>query len=145
MDENDLTFLSKIINPAYLNPANIAKIKTKFFDDSFIQLADFLNKETCESIEKLCLEKDQGEGIKCSVMTPYQTGVGHGWTVCGPPLCQRYLTVDETSQEMDQTAVKFLEIKNAFASPAFRRWLGFVSFVVPKSSNINTPPSFNIL
>ena len=92
LTEDDITFLSKFLNPEHLTTESMRKISDKFVEDSFINIESFLNDEYSSLLKKLIMDKEFN--YDC----PYESvNVRHPWKTSLPPHKWRYLYIDGKS------------------------------------------------
>lgn len=92
LTEDDITFLSKFLNPEHLTTESMRKISDKFVEDSFINIESFLNEEYSSLLKKLIMDKEFN--YDC----PYESvNVRHPWKTSLPPHKWRYLYIDGKS------------------------------------------------
>ncbi|QEU62923.1 Tpa1 [Kluyveromyces lactis] len=92
LTEEDITFLSKFLNPDHLTTESMRKISDKFVEDSFINIESFLNDEYSALLKKLIMDKEFN--YDC----PYESvNVRHPWKTSLPPHKWRYLYIDGKS------------------------------------------------
>ena len=91
LSEEDAAYLSKWINPVYLDGKGTKKIQKRFEDDGSIHLINILNEETAEVIRKEMLEADKDDCVGHGQRPAYDAGMKDGWKLQGPAHMQRYL------------------------------------------------------
>lgn len=94
LDEADLAFVGKFLNPSYLSPTNWARVAHKFRSDGSVQLRSFLSKELAGKIAAAMNAADEADGLggKGKMAVPlYNAGVGGPWEAVGPAHKRRHL------------------------------------------------------
>lgn len=135
----DIDYLSRFMNPQYLNASVLNQVYQNYASNSFIKLAKFLNQEVEESIKGFIsrVDSELGGGI-----APHGTGVGNGWDTTGPPHLRRYLHAcesqsnlsdPETENDAQKLSIKVLEIAEFLASQEFKKWIFLATSFQPVS------------
>ncbi|TPX60978.1 hypothetical protein PhCBS80983_g01448 [Powellomyces hirtus] len=139
LSEDDISTLSRWLNPMYLNIKLLQQVSDKFLEESSIQLVDFLKKDLVEKIKTAVIKEDKDCGLDEPEIPPHGVGEHGSWMVAGPPHKLRYAMLDPTDAAAPRTddtesAKLFAELaKDLFPSPAFRRWLALITQLVPRS------------
>lgn len=141
LSEEDRVYLSRWINPVYLQAKSIAKVQKTFLKDSSIQLASFLAEDVIKALVDQVQKVDDADGLGVSrVPSGYELGAeaGSGWEVRGPPHKQRFLalsdgTIETTScsSRLGQTMKDVRE--SLFKSEQFSRFLYILTHMKPTS------------
>jgi Rps23 Pro-64 3,4-dihydroxylase Tpa1-like proline 4-hydroxylase len=152
LSEEQLSYLSDYLNPAYLVPKNLKALISKFADESSVELHSFLAEPIATRLEALLREQDGKDGVgekRENPIPPHTSGTSlEGWKLIGPPHKARYLSLlpsyNVTTTESDQHSLQSPYQPNAtttdilhtlrttlFASEAFRAWLALVSSLLP--------------
>ncbi|KAJ1616860.1 Oxoglutarate and iron-dependent oxygenase degradation C-term-domain-containing protein [Pavlovales sp. CCMP2436] len=87
------------LNPTYLEPKSLAKIRTQFAAHSCMQLRGFLCDDVAARLDELTRARDVADGVGCTpheqlagtLCNRHELGVGGGWRAVGPPHMQRFL------------------------------------------------------
>jgi Rps23 Pro-64 3,4-dihydroxylase Tpa1-like proline 4-hydroxylase len=92
LSRKDIEFLSRFINKTYLRSECIQEIRTRFEDESSVQLRHFFNEEWEEKVTRLLKDDDE----KCKIardrpVLDYTVGVSEDWILVGPAHKQRFL------------------------------------------------------
>lgn len=159
LSEQDLDYLRKYLNEAYLLRENIAVLNQKFLEDSVIEVKEILQREIA-AVLKTALREAETE----SKAPNTSDEIAYPWKCSIPPHKQRFMYMDGKSsfelseqaitavnnvgpQELPNFAVSRLAAKNAadqlllevssfFKSVAFRKWLILITGLVPTSDQV---------
>ena len=155
----DLAYLSKYINPTYLTQASLRVLRNTFLEESVVDINGFLNDEYAEALRK------QLRATELDKKAPQTADEVHfPWKCAVPPHKQRFMYIDGKSefalqedaidmvnhtgpQELpnfelakrishDTSEKMVLEVVQLMKSMAFRKWLIFVTDVVPTSDQL---------
>ncbi|KAG2489088.1 hypothetical protein HYH03_012314 [Edaphochlamys debaryana] len=140
LSEDDLSFLVRWLNPAYLSEASWPKIRARFEDEGSVQLHNFLKPKLAQEIVSACVAEDKADGLGNKALPSYEAGARDGWVAMGPPHKQRYMRYGgdaasgagaSTSGGAGASAGPLLERVRSelFTSPAFARFLKAVTSV----------------
>ncbi|EEH57846.1 uncharacterized protein MICPUCDRAFT_2294, partial [Micromonas pusilla CCMP1545] len=128
-DEDDLAYLSRWVNPEYLVPENVARIRAKMEEDSSVQMREFLKPELANAIRAATRAEDARDALGRGAIPARTAGVGKGWRAIGPTHKQRFLRFDDDDDDAgapDEAGAGALLRKlraDVFASEAFARLL----------------------
>ncbi|KAJ1569538.1 hypothetical protein HK096_002789, partial [Nowakowskiella sp. JEL0078] len=133
----DIDYLSKYINPEYLQPESLEKISIRFGDESCIELKNFLIHELSNAIQIGVSQIDKEDGYQTqSKALIHGIGIHEPWRVTGNPVKHRYLSFG-TSAKMDEAGIVAKLLKdlqcNLFESQSFRNFLTVICTLCPKS------------
>jgi hypothetical protein len=149
LTSQDIAFLTKYINPLYLETNSINDIRRCFEDDSSVQLRHFLNEEWEERMTKYCIWKEDwnsddkssgssSDNIRFGNDHPalnYEAGVNQDWKLVGPAHKQRYLEYvgndnddllqdfDESNEKVNAGSLLSTLKRQLFQSESFSRFL----------------------
>ncbi|KAM9901408.1 hypothetical protein OXX79_004566 [Metschnikowia pulcherrima] len=159
LSSSDLAYLSKYINPTYLTQASLRVLRNTFLEESVVDINGFLNDEYAEALRK------QLRATELDKKAPQTADEIHfPWKCAVPPHKQRFMYIDGKSefalqedaidmvnhtgpQELpnfelakrishDTSEKMVLEVVQLMQSMAFRKWLVFVTDVVPTSDQL---------
>ena len=151
LSDEDRCFLSEWVQPAYLQPPTIAKVRQQFADEGAIQLQRFLKEERAAEIGGTLTARDDADfgtrswprgprstppAYDIGVTDPAreQTGSG-GWSAVGPAHVQRFLQWHDADADIgggdgvaaaattttEPGRVLSAVVKRLLTSPAFAR------------------------
>lgn len=156
---HEFEYLKKYINPVYLTKPAVQQMNTTFLEQSVVEISEFLQKEYADVLQTT-LRKTELENktpaTAAEILIPWKCAV--------PPHKQRYMYIDGKSsfglseeetefvnhigpQEMPNFALTrqlasnepekmILEVMNFMKSIAFRKWLVFITGLIPTSDQI---------
>ena len=131
LTEEDRKFLEKYINPAYLSDESMKEIKLRFEEESSVKLRHFLTEKLSGEIKQLSRKEDEKDELgNDRPSLDYKVGANEDWTVVGPAHKQRFLEyqMKESSVSVGSIGQCMQDVKSSlFQSPAFGRWLGWIS------------------
>ncbi|KAH9811201.1 Oxoglutarate and iron-dependent oxygenase degradation C-term-domain-containing protein [Melampsora americana] len=140
LTDDESSFLSKYIDPSYLNSSELGKIRNKFVTESTINLIEFLDyKFSCDLKRAILLNEARDlvsvSNSKDSDLHPPEFSGPHfdmgtqekGWIVTGPPHKHRYLKPDPNTLALNPSTRKLNELKELLESPSFIKWLSIIS------------------
>ncbi|KAH0840195.1 Oxoglutarate and iron-dependent oxygenase degradation C-term-domain-containing protein [Lanmaoa asiatica] len=152
------SFLTRYINPAYLQLRMMKTIMAKFVNESNLPLQGFLVDELAAALEEGLGEADMTDGLdetsRGGKMPSHELGVppssvASAWIVKGPPHRSRYCTLaqehalDASSSSTSSSTTTTARAKaesilrelqdTLFPSEAFRAWLTIVTKLIPLS------------
>mmetsp|Transcript_8658 Transcript_8658/g.18491 ORF Transcript_8658/g.18491 Transcript_8658/m.18491 type:complete len:613 (+) Transcript_8658:124-1962(+) len=135
LSEEDRAFLGIYINKVFLTDESLNAIRSRFEEESSVQLRHFLVDEWCSKIKDAIKKKDENDQLGNGMPSlDYNVGVGGNWKVVGPAHKQRFLEYqgDDTPtgcEGSDLCAGKYLHQIKAllFQSAAFGRWIGLLT------------------
>ncbi|KAJ8146900.1 hypothetical protein OY671_000025 [Metschnikowia pulcherrima] len=159
LSSSDLAYLSKYINPTYLTQASLRVLRNTFLEESVVDINGFLNDEYAEALRK------QLRATELDKKAPQRADeIRFPWKCAVPPHKQRFMYIDGKSefalqedaidmvnhtgpQELpnfelakrishDTSEKMVLEVVQLMKSMAFRKWLIFVTDVVPTSDQL---------
>ncbi|KAI8368312.1 Oxoglutarate and iron-dependent oxygenase degradation C-term-domain-containing protein [Radiomyces spectabilis] len=131
LTESDLLALAEWMNPHYLDMTIMSQMSDRFLDESAVQCKEIINKDLFAKLQAATTEADKRDHFTTQTMATHGTGVGGQWTAHGPPHRCRYLTVDASKDNGDETSSLFLDLQKKFESESFRRWLAVVTQCIP--------------
>ncbi|KAK4702261.1 prolyl 3-hydroxylase /prolyl 3,4-dihydroxylase, partial [Phenoliferia sp. Uapishka_3] len=137
--------LKTLLNPAYLSPSTLAKLRTQFVETSQLVLSSFLAPHIATELETLIRAADAKAeagrktiigGRVTNKVSPQDTGEdpAHGWSIVGPPHIQRFLSFTppaDPSPSSDRLSVLLAQISALLTSPAFRTLLASLTSLLP--------------
>eukprot|EP01025_Chloroclados_australasicus_P006947 TRINITY_DN12200_c0_g1_i1.p1 TRINITY_DN12200_c0_g1~~TRINITY_DN12200_c0_g1_i1.p1 ORF type:complete len:602 (-),score=68.35 TRINITY_DN12200_c0_g1_i1:337-2142(-) len=129
--KEDKAFLSKYINPTYLQFSNIRSLISEWEQESCLQLRDFLCEDLSNKIREATKKLDVSEGIgrgqKKGGLERYKIGISDEWKLIGPSHKQRFLEYNGTAGE--ETAGQLLQKvqHELFESAAFAKLIKQIS------------------
>ena len=94
LTEPDVEYLSKWLNPLYLDGRGTSKLQKAFEEDGSIHLLNLLCEGKAKEIKAAMLAADAADGVGEGRRTAYEVGIGDGWTLRGPAHMQRYVRYD---------------------------------------------------
>jgi len=124
----DIDALGKYLNPVYMKPDAVAQIRSKFEEESSVQLHDFLKPDVAARLMAACQRADARDGVGGGSMPGYDVGMGAEWEAVGPAHMQRYLRYQgaaaavEGEEAAPGAMLKGL-LEGVLQSPAFGRLL----------------------
>ncbi|KAI9708862.1 MAG: hypothetical protein M1828_002585 [Chrysothrix sp. TS-e1954] len=124
LNEDDLNFLLKYMNPRYLVPDTVAELSETFTEDSSLRLALFLSDKFAASLKTQLAGEEAA-----SKPTP------RDWHIARPPHKHRYLFQQPTPPDEDQSPVAEL-LNNLLPSIAFKKWLSIATDLKLGSCNV---------
>lgn len=156
---HEFDYLRKYINPVYLTKPAVQQLNTRFLEQSVVEISEFLQKEYADVLQTT-LRKTELEN-----KTPATAAeIPIPWKCAVPPHKQRYMYIDGKSsfglseeetefvnhigpQEMPNFALTrqlasnegekmILEVMSFMKSIAFRKWLVFITGLIPTSDQI---------
>ncbi|KAM9939532.1 hypothetical protein OXX80_000974 [Metschnikowia pulcherrima] len=159
LSSSDLAYLSKYINPTYLTQASLRVLRNTFLEESVVDINGFLNDEYAEALRK------QLRATELDKKAPQTADEIHfPWKCAVPPHKQRFMYIDGKSEfalqedaidmvnhtgpqelpnfelakriSQDTSEKMVLEVVQLIKSMAFRKWLIFVTDVVPTSDQL---------
>ncbi|KAM9934654.1 hypothetical protein OXX80_005758 [Metschnikowia pulcherrima] len=159
LSSSDLAYLSKYINPTYLTQASLRVLRNTFLEESVVDINGFLNDEYAEALRK------QLRATELDKKAPQTADEIHfPWKCAVPPHKQRFMYIDGKSEfalqedaidmvnhtgpqelpnfelakriSQDTSEKMVLEVVQFMKSMAFRKWLVFVTDVVPTSDQL---------
>ncbi|KAF8841541.1 hypothetical protein BDN67DRAFT_966946 [Paxillus ammoniavirescens] len=142
LSQAHITFLTKYLNPAYLQLRTMKTLMAQFDVESNLQLHQFLSKELIAQLEPSLLDADLTDGLDSSTRNgrtpPHSAGLSGSWTAQGPPHKWRYCTLGSQSTETALQAEKILRQlqEELFPSAAFRAWLCILTRLIPLSYSV---------
>lgn len=159
LSEQDLDYLRKYLNEAYLRGENITALNEKFLEDSVIEVKEILQPEIAATL-KTALRNAETETRAPATSDE----IVYPWKCAIPPHKQRFMYIDGKSNfelseksitavnrvgpqelpnfEVSKLAAKdapdklLLEVASFFKSIAFRKWLILITGLVPTSDQV---------
>ena len=98
-DADDLKYLARWVNPEYLDPENVLKIREKMEEDSSVQMREFLLPEIAAALRAATRREDEAEKLGGGRVPNRAAGVGGGWAAVGPTHKQRFLRYEGGGRE----------------------------------------------
>ena len=117
-DADDLKYLARWVNPEYLNPENVLKIREKMEQDSSVQMREFLLPEIAAALRAAMRREDEAEKLGGGRVPARSAGVGGGWAAVGPTHKQRFLRYDGVGSETLKEAVAKASARSVSGAPA---------------------------
>ena len=117
-DADDLKYLARWVNPEYLNPENVLKIREKIEEDSSVQMREFLLPEIAAALRAAMRREDEAEKLGGGRVPARSAGVGGGWAAVGPTHKQRFLRYDGVGSETLKEAVAKASARSVSGAPA---------------------------
>ena len=141
LNEGDLDFLLRYINPRWLVPETAEELKAEFVEKSSLRLADFLNARFAGEVKHAIEASNEGP------RDPVRDAKISGWNVALPSHKRHYLyrTPIAENTGLPQTMPPLKDFTNRpleelmsrlLPSPAFRKWLSFVAGAVLRSHDV---------
>jgi len=138
LSKDDLAFLSRYINAAYLTEKSMVEICNRFEEESSVQLRHFLLDEWNAKINGAFVKEDIRDKLgNNEPVLDYHIGTNEEWKAVGPAHKQRFLQYESKEQKsLDASndpnlnnAGEYLDHlrKTVFQSGTFGRWLGRIS------------------
>lgn len=158
LDEFDLKYLSKFLNPALLRIEEIKRLQKTFIDESLIEIKDLLNDELAEELKTKIRTTELDE-----IMPKHQDEVQFPWKISLPPHKWRYLYMDGKQEEPltvegtaysnlgpqeapnfkllskttnHETSSRLIELASFLKSISFKKWLSLITDLIPVSDQI---------
>jgi len=154
--EDELAYLKKYVNAAYLSEANLKQLAENFIDESIVEINEFLTEEFAKVL------KDKIRDVELNEPTPKTSAeIPSPWKCSIPPHKQRYMYIDGKTemaitkedinkhnnigpQELPnfnyiagETADgKLCELASFLTSVVFKKWLKKVTSLVTTSEQI---------
>jgi prolyl 3-hydroxylase /prolyl 3,4-dihydroxylase len=150
-----IAYLSKFLNPIYLEPVTMSKLASRFVELSNLELHSYLCTSLAEKLAMGLRELDVGDGLgpdREGRIPPHTSGTQGSWRIKGPPHKWRYCTLSPSSSPAAATAsppappappppknilssssdeiIRKLQ-DELFPSEAFRAWIAIVSRLLP--------------
>ncbi|ODV64820.1 Fe II, 2-oxoglutarate-dependent dioxygenase [Hyphopichia burtonii NRRL Y-1933] len=157
----DIEYLSKYINPLYLNGANLKQLNEMFMNESVVEINDIIKPEYANLLKESIIKHELEEKVPSNskeVKAPWKTAI--------PPHKQRYLYMDgKSSFEPTESMIKhinhvgtqelpnfnllknttnettdqlLLELNSFMKSISFKKWLILITSLIPTSDQIIT-------
>ena len=151
LSKDDIAFLSKYLNPIYLQERTLKALAARFAEESSCELHSLLREDLADALEVGLREQDKADALDASRegrIPPHTSGIGANspWDVRGPPHKARFCVLRDaisalhegSSETPSQKASRILhDLQNAlFPSPAFRAWLARASSLLPLAYNV---------
>lgn len=156
---DEKAYLSRYLSPTYVTEGAIQKLNETFLEESVVEITDFLRKEYAETLHQVL------RSTELQNKTPQTADeINFPWKCAVPPHKQRYMYMDGKStfkldekgilernhigpQELpnftlaqqltnDESSRKLLEVANLMKSTAFRKWLVYITGLVPTSDQV---------
>ncbi|KAH7887435.1 nuclear protein [Phlebopus sp. FC_14] len=140
-------FLTKFLNPVYLQLRTMKTLMARFDVESNLELHHFLSNAILMELEPSLLSTDTADKLDNAVrqgrLPPHSAGVSGSWTAKGPPHKWRYCTLGEQKGEASSSgdvspAERILRQlqDELFPSAAFRAWLSILTRLIPLSYSV---------
>ena len=160
LTEREIEYLKSFINPTYLNLTHIKQLCEFFGNESLVELKDFFNEDYASILKELLRD------VEINTETPKNSlEVSHPWKIAVPPHKQRFMYIDGTSHHgLTKDEIKFInevgpqeqpnftllqkssnlnpadsklvQICEFLKSVAFKKWLKFITGLIPASEQI---------
>lgn len=152
-------YLAKYLNPIYLSKAAIGKLNTTFLEESVVEIAEFLNKDYAETLHGAIRNTELENKTPATAEE-----IKSPWKCAVPPHKQRFMYIDGRAtfglsekdtefvnhvgpQELPNFALvkelttntaekKILEVMALMKSIAFRKWLVYITGLIPTADQI---------
>lgn len=151
---DQLAYLSRFLNPVYLQSLTISQLNKRFIDDSVIEINDVLNPKFASILAKTIRHTEIEHG------SPQTSGdIRFPWKCAVPPHKQRFMYIDgkpyfDVNQRginvtnhvgpqeppnfsvllgLSDAESNLVEVTKGLKSMAFRKWLRLVTSLVPTS------------
>lgn len=157
--KSEQEYLARYINPVYLSKVAVEKLNSTFLEESVVEISEFLQKDYADALHA-AIRKTELEN-----KTPSTADEIHmPWKCAVPPHKQRFMYIDGKPtfglSEKDTEFVnhigpqeqpnfqlvkeltgnvaeqKILEVMSFMKSVAFRKWLVFITGLIPTSDQI---------
>ncbi|CCE81820.1 Piso0_002495 [Millerozyma farinosa CBS 7064] len=155
----EYSYLRKYLNAQYLEPKNLQRLADVFMEESLVELGGILNDELAGKL------MDSIRDLEINTKAPAHSSEIHfPWKCAMPPHKQRFMYIDgKESLEASEEGIKFInrtgpqelpnfqltgkaatntveelfcQICSFFKSIAFRKWLLFLTRLIPTSDQI---------
>lgn len=159
LSAKDIKYLSKYINPTYLNESSLKVLKETFLEESVVDINGFLNDEYAEVLRKQIRSSELDKKAP-----PTAEDIQFPWKCAVPPHKQRYMYIDGKSefplteegidavnhsgpQELpnfeltkrlssEESEKMIVEVVQLMKSVSFRKWLMYITDIIPTSDQI---------
>ncbi|OJA20328.1 hypothetical protein AZE42_05436 [Rhizopogon vesiculosus] len=133
-----ISYLSKFLNPVYLQTRTMKALMTRFVEESNIELHHFLSASLVSKLEPDLREADQADGLDGEArqgrIPPHNAGVSGAWSPRCPPHKWRYCTLEKRMEPPRESDAILLQLQDdLFTSEAFRAWLCALTNLLPLS------------
>ncbi|CAG7848369.1 Prolyl 3,4-dihydroxylase ofd1; AltName: Full=2-oxoglutarate and Fe(II) dioxygenase domain-containing protein 1; AltName: Full=PKHD-type hydroxylase ofd1 [Serendipita indica DSM 11827] len=142
---DQISFLSKYINPVYLSQKALSALTDRFASESSLELYRFLVDGLAEKLRTGLAQRDEedGLGIRRARQMPYHSsGTDSQWHAKGPPHKARYCVLSNKRRSGRPDSPSYIAEDSPewimrqlqevlFPSPAFRTWLAIVTSLLP--------------
>ena len=130
-----IAFLSRFVNPVYLEPRTIRALAARFVEESSLELHAFLCAPIAAALEAALRAADAQDGLgaaRAGCIPPHDSGTASGaWTLKGPPHKWRYCVLQPVPDTAGPEEIVRRLQDELFPSAAFRAWMATVSSLVP--------------
>ncbi|OBA23412.1 hypothetical protein METBIDRAFT_29886 [Metschnikowia bicuspidata var. bicuspidata NRRL YB-4993] len=159
LSKRDLEYLSKYLNPTYLTESSLKVLRETFLEESVVDINGFLNDEYAGVLKT---KLRQSEMDRKAPQTAEE--IRSPWKCAVPPHKQRYMYIDGKSEfQLHEEAISMvnhtgpqelpnfeltkrisdeesekmiIEVVQLMKSMAFRKWLVYVTEIVPTSDQV---------
>lgn len=136
-----VSYLSKFLNPVYLQTRTIKALMARFVAESSIELYHFLSASLVSKLEPDLRRADQADGLDGATrqgrIPPHTAGVSGTWSARGPPHKWRYCTLQKTTEPPRESDTILRQLQDeVFPSDAFRAWLSILTNLLPLSYTV---------
>ncbi|KAG1806461.1 nuclear protein [Suillus plorans] len=133
-----ISYLSKFLNPVYLQTRTMKALMARFVVESSIELHHFLSASLVSKLEPDLRRADEADGLDGETrqgrIPPHTAGVSGAWSARGPPHKWRYCTLQKTTEPLRESDTILRQLQDeVFPSDAFRAWLSIMTKLVPLS------------
>ncbi|KAG1752418.1 nuclear protein [Suillus paluster] len=133
-----ISYLSKFLNPVYLQTRTMKALMARFVAESHIELHHFLSASLVLKLEPDLRGADQADGLdggtRQGKVPPHSAGVSGAWSPRGPPHKWRYCTLQNTTEPPRESDAILRQLQDeVFPSEAFRAWLSALTKLLPLS------------
>jgi hypothetical protein len=148
---DDIAFLSKYLNPIYLQERTLDTLAAKFAEESSCELHALLREDIAKVLEAGLREQDKLDKLDASRegrVPPHSAGVAadSDWQLRGPPHKARFCALQESvaslSESPEETPAKkasriLYDLQHIlFPSSVFRAWLARAASLVPLAYDV---------
>jgi hypothetical protein len=133
-----ISYLSKFLNPVYLQTRTMKTLMTRFVAELHIELHHFLSASLVSKLEPGLRETDQADGLDGDTrqgrIPPHYAGVSGAWSPKGPPHKWRYCTLQTRAEPPRVSDAILRQLQDElFPSEPFRAWLSALTNLLPLS------------
>ena len=133
-----ISYLSKFLNPVYLQTRTMKALMARFVEESNIELHHFLSASLALKLEPGLREADQTDGLNYEArqgrIPPHNAGVSGAWSPRSPPHKWRYCTLEKRAELQRESDTILRQLQDEFfPSEAFRAWVSAMTNLLPLS------------